>query len=76
MNENKYAKDRIENDFSPTLPGDDIICRKCIFRKQDVVIDGKVIVKGYKNAYCDMYPEGKPNGILFRNEDCGYFEKG
>lgn len=71
-----YAKDRITNDFAPSLPDDNIICQKCVFRKPDLVINGKTIVKGYKNSYCDMFPDGKPNNILFAKADCEYFEKG
>lgn len=76
MDNTNYAKDRIENDFDPTLPGKDILCRNCVFRKQDLVINGKTIVEGYKNGYCDMYPGGKPNAILFAKADCEYFGKG
>lgn len=76
MDDKNYAKERIENDFAPSLPGDDIRCRTCLFRKADLVIAGKTIVKGYKNGYCDMYPDGKPNDILFRKSDCEYHVKG
>lgn len=69
-----YAKDRIENDFDPTPPPDDIICKDCIFRKPDFVVNGEVLIKGYKNARCDIFVNGKPNDILFRNEDCDFHE--
>ena len=70
----KNAKNRINEDFAPTLPSEDIKCATCLFRKPDLVIDGKTIVMGCKNGYCDMYPKGKPNDILFANADCEYYE--
>lgn len=77
--EKSPARMRIEKDFEPTFPGDDIKCKDCVFRKVDLIRDGKVIVKGYKNGYCKVYtPEisnGKPNEILFKNADCEYYMK-
>lgn len=75
--ENQALK-RILEDFKPELPKDDIICKTCIFRKPDLKEGKKVIVKGYKNAYCEIYKpdiSGKPNGILFNGEDCKYYRK-
>jgi hypothetical protein len=69
-----HAKKRTNEDFAPTLPLDDIVCKSCLFRKPDFIINGKVIVKGCKNGYCDIYPNGKPNAILFSNAECEYYE--
>lgn len=74
MANTNHAKKRMNEDFSPTLPADNIVCHDCMFRKQDLVIDGKVVVNGYKNGYCDIYTSGKPNAILFANADCEYYE--
>ena len=75
--ENSPAWKRIHEDFKPTLPGDDIRCRDCVFRKPDLIRDGAVIVKGYINGYCKVYTpgisSGKPNDILFDNADCKYY---
>lgn len=63
MDENiNYAKRRISEDMAPVFPGSKIVCKDCIYRKKGVI--------GYKNAYCEMYPRGKPNVILFKNADC------
>lgn len=79
MAEKNDAWKRINEDFAPTFPADDIKCKDCVFRKPDLVQDGKVIVKGYKNGYCKVYtPEisnGKPNDILFEKADCEYYQK-
>lgn len=56
-----------DDDMSPVFPDKKIKCKDCVFRK-----DGKI---GYKNAYCDMFPRGKPNEILFKNADCEYYQK-
>lgn len=73
------ARKRIEDDFEPTLPADDIICKECEYRKRDLKDEnGNVIVKGYKNGYCEVYKPmlgGKPNEILFNNARCKYFRK-
>lgn len=71
-----YAADRINNDFHPVLPDDDIICRDCEYRKPDLVIEGRAVIKGYKNGRCYIYDtKSKPSGILFRHEDCEHYEK-
>ena len=64
MNE---ARNRIDNDFEPTFPDKDIICKDCAFRKKGVL--------GARNAYCDKYPEGKPMGILFEHQSCTVYEE-
>ena len=72
------AKKRLNEDFSPTFPDDDIKCKDCAFRKPDLVIDNEVIVKGYKNGYCKVYTQdirGKPNEILFNGADCKHYRK-
>lgn len=63
--EKDYAQKRISDDFNPVSPGNDIMCRKCIFKKAGVI--------GYKNGYCDAYPDGKPNGILFNRDPCNFY---
>ena len=76
MNE---AEKRLNDDFQPTFPGNDIMCKDCVFRKADLVENGKVIVKGYKNGYCKVYTKdisnGKPNEVLFENRECKYYMK-
>lgn len=65
-----YAKERIEDDFNPTFPSDNIICKDCEFRKRGII--------GFKNGYCQVYEPGiagKPNAILFENASCKYYLK-
>lgn len=73
------ARKRIEEDFAPLFPVDDIKCKDCAFRKPDLVQNDRIIVKGYKNGYCKVYtPEiskGKPNDILFQSANCKYYAK-
>lgn len=77
MSEINHAAKRILEDFDPVLPDDDIICKDCVFRKPDLVINGRTVVKCYKNGYCLIYEggKGKPNDILFNGGDCEYYEK-
>ena len=76
MNE---AEKRLNDDFQPMFPDDNIICKDCVFRKFDIVENGKVIVKGYKNGYCKVYTKdisnGKPYEILFDKGKCEYYMK-
>lgn len=71
MAEKNDAQKRIQDDFEPTFPGGDIICKDCEFKKPGII--------GFKNGYCKVYtPEisnGKPNDILFKNADCKYYRK-
>ena len=65
-----YAKERIEDDFNPTFPSDNIICKDCEFRKRGII--------GFKNSYCQIYEPGvarKPHEILFENASCKYYLK-
>ena len=65
-----YAKERIEDDFNPTFPSDNIICKDCEFRKRGII--------GFKNAYCQIYEPDiadKPYEILFENAGCKYYLK-
>lgn len=79
MPKKNAAQERIEDDFKPTFPADDIVCKDCVFRKLDLKDEnGNVIVKGYKNGYCEVYDKktsGKPNEILFNNANCKYYMK-
>lgn len=72
--EKNAAQKRIEEDFEPIFPGDDIKCRDCVFKLDPI---GKY--ERYTNGYCKVYtPEissGKPNDILFDNADCKYYRK-
>lgn len=78
MAKKNEALKRMTEDFLPTFPDDDIKCKDCEFRKPDLIENRKVVVKGYKNAYCKVYTKelkGKPNKILFENGDCKYYVK-
>lgn len=72
MAEKNDAQKRIQDDFEPVFPGENIICKDCEFRLKRNRTD-------FTNAYCEVYTReisnGKPNGILFRNEDCKYYLK-
>jgi hypothetical protein len=54
------------------VPKDDIICKYCMFRKPDQKA-GSAILKGHIYGACELFPNGKPNGILFNDAKCGYF---
>lgn len=58
------AQKRMSDDMSITFPGKDIVCKNCRYRKRGVL--------GYRNTYCDMYPEGKPSEILFKDQKCQF----
>ena len=54
------------DDMSPVFPDEKIKCKNCLFKK-----GGKI---GYMNGYCEMYPRGKPDEILFKHADCMYYQ--
>lgn len=56
--------DKFSEDMSPTFPSAKIDCINCKFKKSGII--------GYKNAYCGMYPRGKPNEILFKDQKCQF----
>lgn len=60
-------KSKLDEEMTPTFPNNKILCRDCENRKSGVI--------GFKNAYCNAYPEGKPNPILFENADCEFYKK-
>lgn len=71
-------KDPTNNDSGLTLPDDKVKCRTCRFAAADFEKGGKVLVCGYKSAYCDVYDHdtrGKPNGILFRGDECEFYQR-
>lgn len=61
--------------------GEKIKCKDCVFRdKTEVKVNGKLLNPGVTKAYCEMYQgppkdNGKPNNILFDNEDCDFYVK-
>lgn len=57
----------LKDDLMPVFPDDKIKCRNCAFKKPGII--------GYKNAYCDKYPYGKPDNVLFKNADCKLFDR-
>ena len=61
----KEAKSRLAEDMAPRFPGDDIRCKDCAMRNPGMI--------GFKNRYCECYPEGKPLDILFENAECDYY---
>ena len=56
------AQKRQSEDMSVNFPPKDIVCKGCAFAKPGVL--------GYRNSYCEMYPRGKPDKILFNHGDC------
>lgn len=56
--------ERFEADMAPTFPSNEIVCKGCAFARPGLI--------GFKNAYCRMYEEGKPNEILFQNAPCQF----
>lgn len=69
---------RMDGDVTFVCADDRIKCRTCRFAAPNFEKGGKVLVCGYKNAYCDVYDHdtmGKPNGILFRGEECVYYQR-
>lgn len=77
--EKNAAQKRIEEDFAPVFPDDNIKCRDCVFRKPDLVIDGKVVIKNHTHGYCKVYTpkisNGKPYEVLWKHGDCKYYRK-
>lgn len=60
------------------FPGDDICCKTCKYRK--IVTDKKYNYTAdcYRSADCKIYntdDNEKPDGILFNNEMCKFYEK-
>lgn len=68
--EKNHARIRIEDDFAPVFPSNDIICKDCVFKDAGIM--------GFKNANCQVYtPEiaDKPLDILFKDAKCKYYMK-
>ncbi len=61
-------KARYDEPMVPTFPQDNILCKNCLNRIGGII--------GYKNGYCEAYVEGKPDSILFDNNECRYYIKG
>jgi hypothetical protein len=71
MAENKSP--RWENeDWILRVPDDNIICKHCMFRKADQKA-GEAIFKGHIYGVCELFPNGKPEGVLFNGAPCEYF---
>lgn len=70
---------RINDDYGGLMPDDGIRCKTCEHAKPDIVKGGRTLVCGYKNAYCDMYTQGKtggkPSGILFNGDECEFYKR-
>lgn len=62
--------------FRSKVPKDNIKCKDCAFRMENVVVMGKLI-KRHTYGQCDIftYPDTKPSAILFEGADCPYYEK-
>lgn len=71
---NKYNRDTFDITFNRFS---DILCKNCKHAKQDFVVDGKVVLAGYTNAYCQKYTEQeKPIEIILgKSMECKFFEK-
>lgn len=68
--EKNPAQERIQDDFAPVFPNNDIACKDCEFKKAGLI--------GFKDLYCQIYsPDlaSKPNDILFKNGKCKYYMK-
>lgn len=63
-------------EFKSKVPKDNIKCKDCVFRMDNVVVMGKLI-KRHTYGQCDIYeyPDTKPNAVLFEGADCQYYEK-
>ena len=55
------------------MPSDNILCKKCKYRLPNIKINDFLTIYGYKKGECEKY-SNKPNGILFKNENCKYYE--
>lgn len=69
---------RTDGDVTLSSVDGKIKCRTCRFAAQNLERSGKVLVYGYKSAYCAVYDRdthGKPNGVLFRGEECEYYQR-
>lgn len=55
-------------------PEDKIMCRNCRYAQKDYVVNGQVLIYGYKAGICDQYPHHKPADILFKSGNCTKFK--
>lgn len=72
--ENKYNRDTFDITFNRFS---DILCKNCKHAKPDFIVNGKVVLTGYTNTYCQKYVEKeKPIEIsLGKSMDCEFFEQ-
>lgn len=61
--------------FHSTVPKDDIICKDCLFRMNDVEVIGK-LVRRHTYGQCDVftYPDTKPMAVLFEGANCPFYK--
>ena len=53
--------------FHSTVPKDDIICKDCLFRMNDVEVIGKLV---RRHTYADT----KPMAVLFEGANCPFYK--
>ena len=61
------ANERLKEKMRPEFPPNDIICGFCKYKAGGII--------GFKSAYCDKYPDGKPNEVLFDKAECRFFKE-
>ena len=73
-----YANKRISDDFHPSFPSRDAICKNCMYREKDLIEDGEVVGPGFWSGLCHKYKnEGFviPDDILYNHAKCRYYRK-
>lgn len=70
-------KKKYENDdfgLYASHGAENIPCINCKYRKIYKSKSGRVVDTG-RGGFCDKYPKGKPNKVLWHGDDCPEFEK-
>lgn len=73
----KEKNPKWENEmWNTTIPPDDIPCKDCIFRLQDIEVAGEVF-KRHTYGECRIYesPKVKPHEVLWDGKPCEFYEQ-
>ena len=56
-------------------PDDNIACKDCIYRLEDIKLKDGTVVKQYKKAVCEAFQSHKPREVLWESAKCPFYEK-
>lgn len=73
---NVFHESSLLCDVTCTPISEDIICKTCKYKWEDLHFEGMEPMEQYTKRLCHIYgePDGKPRGIVYNGEGCEYYE--